>query len=93
MLVNGNITTNKATTAEEFNSFFVNIGPKLADKIDIINKKKTCNAYLTMRIMSSFHFDFIDSTTVTKIINPLKTKYSTGHDGISLKILKTLAPV
>ena len=32
---------------EAFNSFFVNIGPKLADKIDIINKK-TFNAYLTL---------------------------------------------
>ena len=44
-----------------------------------------------MRIMSSFHFDFVYSTTVTKIINSLKTKYSAGHDGISLKFLKTLA--
>ena len=34
---NGNITTNKAMIAEAFNSFFVNIGPKLADKIDIKN--------------------------------------------------------
>ena len=25
---------------EAFNSFFVNIGPKLADKIDIINKTR-----------------------------------------------------
>ena len=29
------IATNKAMIAEAFNTFFVNIGPKLADKIDI----------------------------------------------------------
>ena len=44
-----------------------------------------------MRIMSSLHFDFVDSSTVTKIIDSLKTKYSTGHDGISLKFLKIVA--
>ena len=44
-----------------------------------------------MRIMSSLHFDFVDSSTVTKIIDSLKTKYSAGHDGISLKFLKIVA--
>ena len=65
ILINGNITTNKAMIAEEFNSLFVNIGPKLADKIDFKNKKPF-NTYLTMRIMSSFHFDFVDSTNFWK---------------------------
>ena len=76
--------------AEAFNSFFVNIGRKLADKIAIKNIK-TFNAYPTMRIMSSLHFYFVDSTAVTKKIHSLNTKYSAGHDGISLKFLKTVA--
>ena len=45
ILVNGNITTNKATIAEAFNSFFVNIGPKLADRLISLIKNRSMHIW------------------------------------------------
>ena len=61
----------------EFNNFFTNIGPKLADKINTENKKCFEN-YLKNRILTSFAFDLVDESIVIKHISTLRTKNPTA---------------
>ena len=89
--VNGEIIKDHQRMANEFNYFFANIGSKLASSIDTTNKKPF-NDYLNKNIISTFHFDLLSPDDTMKIIKSLKNKTSTGHDGISTKLLKTISP-
>ena len=84
------IITNKIEICNEFNKFFTNIGPKLADKIN--TEKKCFENYLKNRILTSFAFDLVDESIVINHTSTLRTKNSYGHDGISMKLLKFLLP-
>ena len=77
--------------AYRFNEFFVDIGPSLANKIDT-KGKNSFNSYLTEHILTSFKFKLIDVDEARKTLSSLRTKNSSGHDGISVKLLKHLAP-
>ena len=73
--------------ANEFNKYFVNIGPNLAENIlPPINKSFT--DYLQSPVTQDFQFDLIEPTYVSKIIKKLKSKSSCGVDGLSNKLLK-----
>ena len=48
--------------------------------------------YLTGNILSSFQFDLVDDDTIVKTLQSIKSKSSSGHDGISSKLLKFLSP-
>ena len=48
--------------------------------------------YLKKVINCRFSFDFIEESDTMKIVRSLKPKSSAGYDGISLKILKQIAP-
>ena len=74
-----------------FNNFFVNIGPSLTKNIRHI-PKKTFLMYLNKTILTSFDFQLIDDSNFDNIIQSIHTKTSSGHDGISVKLLKYLAP-
>ena len=91
IIVDAKIITNKIEICNEFNKFFTNIGPKLADKINTENKK-CFEKYLKIRILTSFAFDLVDESIVIKHISTLQTKKSYGHDGISMKLFKFLLP-
>ena len=91
IFIDGKKTDDMKKIANGFNSFFVNIGPNLAKIIDTSNKK-VFTSYLTKSITSSFNFSLINEEDTLKIISSLKTKHSSGHDGISVKLLKALAP-
>ena len=92
IMVNGKTVTRPCDIAEEFNTFFANIGPLLAAKIETSNKKPF-QSYLKNIITSEFHFTIVDNEHIIKVISSLKTKTSFGHDEISTKSLKRLAPV
>ena len=47
---------------------------------------------MTKSITSSFNFSLINEEHTLKIISSLKTKHSSGHDGLSVKLLKAFAP-
>ena len=91
IMINGTMSNDKIAITESFNSFFANIGPQLAEKIDTTNKA-TFNSYLTKKIMFTFNFSFVDTNHVLKIIKSLKPKHSCGHDGITLIFLKQMGP-
>ena len=84
------IIIDKIKICNEFNKFFTNIGPKLADKINTENKK--CFKNYLNRILTSFAFDLVDESIITKHISTLRTKNSYDHDGISMKLLNSLLP-
>ena len=91
IFINDKKTDDNKKIANGLNSFFVNIGPNLAKLIDTSNKK-VFTSYLTKSITSSFNFSLINEEHTLKIISSLKTKHSSGHDGLSVKLLKAFAP-
>ena len=83
------IITNTQDIANYFTSFFSSVDPKLATKI----RQTHAHDYkknLTRIINSSFSFKEITPENVTKIINNFLPKPSCGHDGLSMKLIKSL---
>ena len=85
--INGSLTNNKKDIVNSYNRNFGKIGPKLESAI-YIDSNKSYNHYLKNPTTATFHFEPTNSTTVTKIINELKTRHSTGTDGLSTQLLK-----
>ena len=75
--------------AEKVNEFFLNIGPSLLKNNRLI-ENKTYQMYMTKIILTSFQFSLIDGAIYDKVVSSLHTKTSSGHDGISVKLLKYL---
>jgi hypothetical protein len=81
--------TDPGTIAEEFNNFFVNVGPELAKKIppslnnpNQFMKGNYCNSLF---LMPSTVEEILD------IISNLKNSTSTGRDNIPIKLIKLCA--
>ena len=89
--INDKICTNLKDICNGFNAFFVNIGPKLASEIKE-NDNTPYSSYLKKVISSEFQFDLITEDDIKKEIKSLKPKASAGCDGISLNMLKLIAP-
>ena len=88
-MVNGKIINDDQEIANAFNDFFINIGPTLSEAItEPVNKSYT--DFLKEKIQSKFHFETVDSNQVSTIISKLKSKSSSGHDGISAFLLKDI---
>ena len=77
---------------DKFNECFTQIGPSLANSIDIANKA-TFDTYLKKPNSSSFQFQYTDAPCEQKIINNLKHKSSAGHDKISFKFLSHMGEI
>ena len=86
----GNLSTNPKFIINKLNKHFVSKGPKLASKLP---KPPKCSLkYLKKRVKSSMSFKAIDEDVLLKIICALEVGKSSGHDGISAKILKWCLP-
>ena len=72
-------------------TFFINIGPTLAERTQP-PRNKNYTMYLNHQILTSFDFDLIHDDKLKKTLNSLKSKPSSGHDGISTSLLKYLSP-
>ena len=81
----------KLTMANEFNNFYANIGPQLASSIDT-NNKRPFDSYMNNPATTAFNFKHYTTDDTQKIIDSLKTKTSTGNDGISTQLIKVIAP-
>ena len=81
--------TDKADIANEFNNYFATIGDKLAQQIK--STGQNVSNYLGERANSTLNFKPVTTETVAKIIDNLKPKTSTGHDGISCKLIKLIS--
>ena len=91
-VINGEKISDPKVIANNFNSFFSNVGPSLSNNIKC-NTTKTVKSYLKMTITSSFSFKTVSVSDVLKVIQELKNKTSYGHDNISTKILKSISHI
>ena len=78
--------------ADKLNEYVTQIGPSLANSIDISNKA-TFDTYLKKPNSSSFQFEYTDVPNVQKIIKNFKPKSSAGHDNISSKLLRQVGDI
>ena len=85
------VITDNTDIANCFNNFFCSIGPTLANSIKG-PPNKSYEDNLKQTILSSFSFDTVNKDYVLGLIQKLKLKSSFGHDGLSSKILKHVAP-
>lgn len=90
-MISKSITKDKNEIANEFNSFFVNIGEKLASKISH-EGPENYKQYLTENVTSNFDFKPISIADVDTAIRKLKNTSSHGNDGLSSKLIKLLSP-
>ena len=88
---NGNIINDYLDISNGFNTFFSQIGPKLAADIPTTH---TCfKNFLPDKNEIDFNFSKISETDILQICDSLKPKLSTGADFISTKLLKQIAPM
>ena len=87
--INNVLTKDKTIIANEFNTYFANIGYNLASKMKN-NSITTYDDFLSNPSLSSFTFQPITEETIINIIDKLKSKNSQSHDGLSSKHLKVI---
>ena len=87
--INGQPIKDHKIIANQFNSYFSNIGNKLASEITI-DTNETYDKYLTDPSLSVFSFHPIDEQVTLNIIDKTNSKTSQGHDGLSTKLLKSI---
>jgi len=85
----GENITNPQTISNDFNDFFVNIGPKLASKIKSNGKKYY--DYMKNPVQDSFFMSPITEEEIIKIISKFDQNKSPGHDDIGNFIIKRVA--
>ena len=78
-LINGQQIDDNLTIAEEFNKFFVNVGPKLAESIQA-PPLSSFEEYLGDPKNKRFEFQAISIEAVMQAIDSLKPKTSYGCD-------------
>ena len=87
--VNGVDVSNESVIAENFNSFFSEIGKRQADSIPTFPNNHFAR-YLNNPVTSEFVFQTINVNDVLKVLSSFKPKSSAGDDNLSLKVLKLL---
>ena len=86
-----NEITDPAEMAHTFNSFFTNIGPDLASKVNNCNNSHF-SQYLPESKQNAMFFISTHEHEILTIVKGLKAKKSSGYDGISTKLLKQIIP-
>ena len=82
----GSSVTNPKEISNQFNDFFVNVGPKLASSIQ--NTGKQYFAYLSENKTSSMYMKPIVESDIVKIIDKFDINKGGGHDNIGNLIIK-----
>ena len=89
-IVNNESITDTKDIANHFNNFFSNIGTNLSSSIKLDDRNAAFTDYLHNPTDHSFTFSQINEREVLSIINKLKNETSSGKDGISNKLLKSI---
>ena len=85
--IDGHMSNDSTLIANEFNNYFANIGQSLSNSIKQ-PKNRSFEEYLKNPPTSKLTFKNISEGDTLKIINNLNSKKSSGHDGLSLNLLK-----
>ena len=86
----GNTIRSPQEIANNFNQFFTEIGPQLADKIP--KSKKHLKDFLSTPSPLDFQFTELSEQRILNFVKKIKPKASYGEDFISNKVLKFIAP-
>ena len=86
IIIGSKTLTDKQVICDKFNELFANVVPKLASEITPQDNTRFKH-YLTRQIMTSFSFTLVTYEDVNETLLSLRTKTSTGIDGISVKLL------
>ena len=89
MTINNKEIDNKYEIVNEFNKYFTNIGPTLAQSIHAPENKHYSD-FLKTPITNNFNFSNVTEATVSKIIDSIKSKSSTGYDKLSSILIKKI---
>ena len=81
-------TNDPPTIADNFNEYFVNVGPNIAKKIP--KSSRTYDQYLTGMYEDSFFLEPITKYELQNKINNLNPNKSPGYDGVSVKIIQSV---
>ena len=87
--INNVLTKYKTFIANEFKTYFANVGSNLASKIKD-NRNTAYHDFLSNPSLDTFAFQQISDETIINIIDKLKSKNSQSHDGLSNKLLKLI---
>ena len=87
--INNVLTKHKTLIANEFNTYFANVGLILASKMKN-NNNTAYHEFLSNPNLNSFTFQQISDETIINIIDKLKSKNNQSHDGLSSKLLKLI---
>ena len=87
--LDGRIINNPSEVSDHFNDFFINVGPNQASQIP--NNDIHFSTYMNNYNESSMFFSPTTEEEVIRLIKNLDAKKSTGHDNISILIIKKLA--
>ena len=90
--LNGTNIVNKQTIADEFNNFFVNVGPNLAKNIPAANNAASIYDYMDQQNLNSMFINPVNEAEVIRIIKLCKPKDSMDYDDISMWVLSRIAP-
>ena len=86
---NGRTLANSKEIANAFNLYFANIGANLASEIETqLDNTIDFSQYMCLPAATRLQFKCITETETLKAIDNLENKNSSGHDGISNKLLK-----
>ena len=87
----GNTITNPQEICNQFNSFFVNVGPKLSSNIK--NTGKNYYDYLPDMRSGGMYMKPIVELDIAKIIDKFDPNKSAGHDNIENFIIKKVKSI
>ncbi len=87
-IINEQTVSDPKQIGDAFCDYFTNIGPKLAKNIPPSNRTK--NPPQGKHVEASIFLSPTDPNEVYYIISSLKSKASTGYDGISTKLIKDI---
>ena len=84
--------SDKDLIANKFNEYFTQIGPRLAENIDIANKR-SYESYLGNPCEVEFNFTRTTSEEIVEIISKMKPKSSSDLDSISCRLMKDISDI
>jgi exonuclease III len=89
--VNGNVTTDKLVIANSFNTFFSTVGNDISNSVQPIEKSP--ESYIPTNVnVPLLNLDNTSPGQIIEIIKSLMPKQSCDIDGLSLKLIKYIAP-
>jgi hypothetical protein len=89
--VNNKIITDSQDIANQFNQYFAEVGPKLAEKIPESSVPFT--SFLGEPSDTHFQFSTVSELKIFEVVKQLKAKWSHGEDCISSNLLKIIIPI